>query len=622
MIRTDNSTGRITIENEKMGFTLQISDHLTLCAVKHHAIPVRESLSVEQRELFVMDVEGGHSLPASKWKVGKVDTVSDLTEEMISVELKTEVGQNSLYAKVIFLHHLGEQSIRFLIQLAAEWDEWGPREIYMRMPYLAQLQLVEGEDNHYFFPSNPQSKRDGSSIVQMHVEFTMPLGIFHPNQQQGFSLAFPNLNENWFIWVQNRNMDMKPWTTLKELQQHQFLLRPDQVLADVMEIKFTAIDHGWTEFFSEWRKEAREPINFEEYKRPELYWYKDTFLQHFTYLYSKEIYNFETNEIEVDRFLEDGEAFGGYDSVLLWHQYPRLGVDRRNQWQFFEDFPGGMTGLKELVEQFHRRGVKVFLPFKPWDIGFDESPKQSTFSIVEVVRETDIDGVFLDTMDSVPDGFREAINEVKPSFVFCSEVRPKKRNQIKLITGSWNQFKNRESMPEVDAFRYVMTEHFSPIISRWHVGVRKDLLIKRAIFNGTGILIWQDVFGSWLPYHAEHKALIKKWKQIWKAHKANYQSSKPLPLYPTLRAGLHCNMFPSDDESSVIYTLYNDTSETIEGELLVHSYPELKGISELWHGQLVHLQVESGKISGEVKPKELVMIKAGRVHSHGTHTNE
>ncbi len=67
----------------------------------------------------------------------------------------------------------------------------------------------------------------------MHVEFTMPLGIFHPNQQQGFSLAFPNLNENWFIWVQNRNMDMKPWTTLNELQQHRFLLRPDQVFKEM-----------------------------------------------------------------------------------------------------------------------------------------------------------------------------------------------------------------------------------------------------------------------------------------------------------------------------------------------------------------------------------------------------
>lgn len=167
-------------------------------------------------------------------------------------------------------------------------------------------------------------------------------------------------------------------------------------------------------------------------------------------------------------------------------------------------------------------------------------------------------------------------------------------------------------MPEVDAFRYVMTEHFSPIISRWHVGIRKDLLIKRAIFNGTGILIWQDVFGSWLPYHAEHKAQIKKWKAIWKAHKVNFQSSKPMPLYPTLQAGLHCNMFPSDDESSVIYTLYNDTDETITGELLVHNYSELQVISELWHEQPVKVDMETGRISGEVNAKELAVIRMTR----------
>ncbi len=96
------------------------------------------------------------------------------------------------------------------------------------------------------------------------------------------------------------------------------------------------------------------------------------------------------------------------------------------------------------------------------------------------------------------------------------------------------------------------------------------------------------------------------------AHKTNYQSNKPLPLYPTLRDGLYCNMFPSDDESSVIYTLYNDTNETIEGELLIHSYPELKEITELWHGDPVQLQVETGKITGEVQPKELAIIKVAR----------
>ncbi|MNR21979.1 hypothetical protein D3C85_1389110 [compost metagenome] len=71
-------------------------------------------------------------------------------------------------------------------------------------------------------------------------------------------------------------------------------------------------------------------------------------------------------------------------------------------------------------------------------------------------------------------------------------------------------------------------------------------------------------------------------------------------------------MFPSDDESSVIYTLYNDTDETITGELLVHNYSELQVISELWHEQPVKVDMETGRISGEVNAKELAVIRMTR----------
>ncbi|MBP1966796.1 hypothetical protein [Paenibacillus aceris] len=611
MILVDKVTNITTIKNEKMGFAIKHDGHLVLHQVIHGAIPQRAELSAEEAELFTMELEGGHILPCSKWHITVIESGGDQTEELVSVSLSIQCGQDQLLAKVIFLHHLEDQSIRYLIQLGANWDEWGPKEVYLHMPFLANLRLDEEQPNHYYFPSNPQAKRDGSSIMQMHVEFTMPLGIFHPNQQHGFSLEFPNLNEHWFIWVQNRNMELKQMTSLVELQHHRLLLRPDPVPADVMEIKFSAIERGWVEFFNSWRQNARKPISFKEYERPELKWYKDTFLQHFTYIFSKEVYDFEKNQIDVERLLQQGEAFGGYDSLLLWHQYPRLGVDGRNQWEFFGEFPGGMPGLKNTVEQFHQRGVKVFLPFKPWDIGFDESVKQSTLSIVEIVRETNIDGVFLDTMDSVPDSFRDAVHDIKPDFVFCSEGRPKKKHQIEIITGSWNQFKNKESMPETDIFRYVMTEHFSPIISRWHVGIRKDLLIKRAIFNGTGILIWQDVFGSWLPYNKLQQEAIKKWKHIWREHKANYQGSSPIPLYPMLQSGLYCNAFPSDDGKSVIYSVFNDTSEEIHGDLLKCANSEITAVVELWDNLPVQVVQLDGYdlLRGTVKSKQLSIIK-------------
>jgi iron(II)-dependent oxidoreductase len=82
------------------------------------------------------------------------------------------------------------------------------------------------------------------------------------------------------------------------------------------------------------------------------------------------LYNPVARRYTVDRFLVDlDKRYGGIDSVLLWPVYPNIGIDNRNQFSFLRDMPSELPAVKQMVDDFHRRGVRVMFPHMPWDTG-------------------------------------------------------------------------------------------------------------------------------------------------------------------------------------------------------------------------------------------------------------
>ena len=57
-------------------------------------------------------------------------------------------------------------------------------------------------------------------------------------------------------------------------------------------------------------------------------------------------YDSKTGRYTVSAFLDrERHEFGGYDSIVLWHAYPRIGLDDRNQFDFYRDMPGGLLRI-------------------------------------------------------------------------------------------------------------------------------------------------------------------------------------------------------------------------------------------------------------------------------------
>lgn len=336
-------------------------------------------------------------------------------------------------------------------------------------------------------------------------------------------------------------------------------------------------DGGWPAAFELFRRRVRAGFDLRQYERPDQHWYRDQLVHHFTFLYGREILNLETGELEIDRFLDDGEHdFGGYDGMLIWGVYPRIGVDERSQWDFHDDFPGGRRGLRTMARRARERGVRFFIPYKPWDRAAelrDAAPRAPDHEeLAQLVADVEADGVFLDTMSAVSTEFRDALDRARPGIVFCSEGRAKGA-AFEVITGSWDQSlyqgvgegnwsAENEWMPGLDLWRFIFPEHRLFVINRHATAQDRVRFIQRGFFGGTGWVVWQDVFGLVLPYTPAEAALLKRCRTILREHRQALWSTAPTPLIATSHPQVYCNEFPG--ASKRLWTLYNASDSVVE----------------------------------------------------------
>ena len=354
----------------------------------------------------------------------------------------------------------------------------------------------------------------------------------------------------------------------------------------------------WHAAFWAFKKYIRSNFDFTYYQRPVQEKYRQRLVSHFTFLYGHDIYDPKENRFRINRFLDEGELnFGGYDYMLLWHDYERMGIDNRDQFDMYEDLPGGLQGLKELVDKAHARNVQVFIPYKPWDImkGRKDRFKQEA----RISQAIGADGVFLDTMSKSDNAFREALDAVNPDNVFVSEGRPDLK-AAQLVTGSWNQSGNATNkMPNVDLFRFIIPEHNVHNINR---GARKrDELIYNALFNGTGFIVWEDIFGEINRYTWNERVLIRRYSRIIHENRDAYLTGNPVPLVPDFRDDLFVNAFPIAEKC--VYPAYQLGREKVNRALsnrLIGPFMEVRHPSDwhfidVWNHQIIPTKKINGK---------------------------
>ena len=272
-------------------------------------------------------------------------------------------------------------------------------------------------------------------------------------------------------------------------------------------------------------------------------------------------YDAGSGRYTVDAFLDHGlREFGGYDSVVLWHAYPRIGVDERNQFDFYRDVPGGLRGLRDVVHQLQRRAVKVYIDYNPWDTGTRREDKPDLDALVDVVQALDVDGIFLDTMARGATEFRARLDAVRAGVILEGEGAVPLEN-IYDHHASWAQWFPDSEVPGVLRHKWLERRHMQHQIKRWDYDHSGEL--HSAWMNGSGMMVWENVFGSWVPWNARDRSTLRAMLPIQRRYRAILCGEDWTPLVPCQQSGVYASLWQG--EGLRIWTLVNRHSESANG---------------------------------------------------------
>lgn len=371
----------------------------------------------------------------------------------------------------------------------------------------------------------------------------------------------------------------------------------------------------WQRALVEWRKNELKNFDGSNYHKPGYEWVKSCFSTCFFIIQDTKFYNRETGEYLVDDFVDYyTREYGRIDAVIMWHLSPQIGFDDRNQFDFFRAMPGGLGGLKKAVAQFHKRGIRFFVNHNPSNSGGwkndnlrPESPDDRSggpVAMANIVRALDADGVFLNTY-GFGGALQPELNKIKPGIAIEGETLLKTKQEVESQHMEWFQGIGWIYLPYypggVLRNKWLERDHMMHQIHR--AGKNHTNELHTAWMNGSGMVIWEDIFGIWNGWCERDKSIWRSIHPILRRYADIFSGEGWIPMQPTLNNDIYANLWEGDGIK--IYTYINNASLPQEGDLIQVKHIPANQYFDLIEGKEIFPAIADGKatISGKMLPR-------------------
>ena len=349
----------------------------------------------------------------------------------------------------------------------------------------------------------------------------------------------------------------------------------------------------WLADIRHWRDEKRIRIGFDgkQYDRPELAWSQRDFIQPQMMVEERYFYDPVSGKYTVDRYLDDLEKrYGGIDSVLIWPVYPNVGIDNRSQYDLTRDMPGGIEGLRGMIADFHRRGVRVFFPVMPWEQGTRDEGVPLWVATARLMAQIGADGVNGDTFNGMPRVFRDASDAIGHPLVFEPEVYEGDEERLAWNQQTWGYWEY-PFVPRISKFKWLETRHMVNVCRRWGRDKTDDL--QYAYFNGVGFESWENIWGIWNQITPRDAEALRRVARIERQFADLLVTAEWEPHTPTQHYGAFASKFSHNGRT--LWTVVNRNEYNLTGRQI--EVPNAAGVRyfDIWNGVELHPELRDGR---------------------------
>jgi formylglycine-generating enzyme required for sulfatase activity len=324
------------------------------------------------------------------------------------------------------------------------------------------------------------------------------------------------------------------------------------------------------------------------YERHDLAWIKESYLIILQMAWDREFYDRTTGKYTFADLLRKGiNQFGNIDVYGIWPTWPRLGLDQRNQWDLYRDLPGGTAQLRTFSRLSRQNNTRFFIAYNPWD---NSTRKEDHYKgMANLIKETEADGVVLDTKGSSSYELQSAADSVRKGVVMYSEGMAITKDMPGIISGRVHNA--IFFSPELNLNKLI-----KPDFSIFRVcDVGEDLIhreIAIAFSNGYGTEL--NLFrpgGRNDNYRADLDYLAKT-TLILRQNNDAFLDKEWTPLIDTEVDNVFVNRWKAGEKT--IYTVLNMRPEGIEGKMFKVKNDSSRHYISLWNHENIIPLTENG----------------------------